>query len=286
MVVCCLCTGVTWGATKWSSPDVLIFGDSGIDGWGAIVAGDLCTFGCPDACVDATGNGAWQDLTAQLRSKGLAWSHMGMNSAPVSELCCVAPLILMKNKPKRFIFTQMGANDLVWYPGMVLKACMDYPMCSFDCFMSSVKKHGAPGLKVIYAPDQVSPRVGIAACAAPFNDFYAKLKDSAGVVVEVEVPAEALGSKEAAAAFIKNPAYTYKTTHNPSAKHPNLIYVDCVPAVDKLIVAKGDKKWVGSFEMTQTMYMHYNAWLVHLVSGVDEASPTVTTTIPIKMERA
>ena len=269
MVCCCAYTSIVWGCCKWSSPDVLFLGDSGVDGWAACVVGDGCTCGCPDACVNATGNAAWQDITSQLKGRGLTWSHMGMNSAPVSELCCVAPLLLLKNKPKKYIVAQMGANDLVWYPGMVLQPCMDYPMCSFDLFMGHVDKYGQPGLKVIYAPDQVSPRAG---CSC-FPNFYGKIEASAGTVVKVEVPADALSSAEAADAFIKHPTFTYSTTTNAKAKHANLVYLDCISAYDELIKAKGNsKKWISTgMEMTLPVYMHYNMWIMHIVGGGDEA---------------
>lgn len=114
MVICCLCPCLCWGATKCGEKDVVFFGDSGVDGWAAMCVGGGCTFGCPDPCVDSLGNGAWKDMTQKLKNANLSWSHMGQNSAPVSELCCCAPFMLCKNKPK-YIVTQMGANDLVWY---------------------------------------------------------------------------------------------------------------------------------------------------------------------------
>ena len=116
-----------------------------------------------DACVDATGNKSWQHLRKNLAAKHLTHSHFGVNSAPVSELCCYAPIMLMKNKPKKYIVTMMGANDLVWYPGMLLLAGGDaigYPLCSFNWFMSHVNTYGNPELQVVFLPDQVGPRTG------------------------------------------------------------------------------------------------------------------------------
>ena len=281
MVVCCLYTGVAWGLCKHRSPDVLFLGDSGIDGWAAMLGSEFCTCGCADECVDATGSAQWKDVTTKLKSHGLTWSHMGMNSAPISELCCVLPLILMKNKPKKYIVLQAGANDLLWYPGVLLKltgVSPDYPMCGLRYLMSHVQKYGQPGLKVVFAGDMVSPFVS---CKC-FREFPESVKESAGTVVAVEVPADALVSAEAADKFIESAAFTYTTTTNASAAYPNLIFLDILPAYEKLVEAKGNRKWIGGFEMTKQAYLHYNTWVDHVVSG--KATSTAEPA-PVTMER-
>lgn len=228
-----------------------------MDGWAATCAGTGCTCGCPDPCVDALGNSAWKDLVAGLKSKSLTHSHMGMNSAPVSELCCCAPFMLCKNSPKKYIVTMMGANDLVWYPGAFLMCCMNYPMCSFDLFMSHVNTFGNPNLKVVYLPDQVGWRH----CGCTIHKkFYDQVKESAGTIVTITNTTT----------DVTAPGWTYEVKTNEDytkCKHKNLIFLDADNAYQSLIEANG-MKWAGEMEHTAQAYSHFNEWLMYVVGGM------------------
>jgi hypothetical protein len=179
--------------------------------------------------------------------------------------------MLKKNKPKKFTVTMMGANDLVWYPGCLLKLCgANYPMCSFNYFMGHVANHGNPELKVIFLPDQVGPRMG---CTC-HKTYYDQVKESAGTIITPDNTSDDVNA----------PGWTYTTTLNPSAQHPNLIYIDGYPAYDKLIEKNG-KKFVGGFEATLTSYLHYTEWITHIVSGNTASTAVDVQPSPVTMDR-
>jgi len=105
---------------------------------------------------------------------------MGVNLAPISELCCYAPCMPKKNKPKKSIATMIGSNDLVWYLGCLMKLCgANYPMCAFNFSMCHVAKHGKPELKAVFFPDQMGPRMG----RTCHKTYFDQVKESAGTII-------------------------------------------------------------------------------------------------------
>jgi hypothetical protein len=208
-------------------------------------------------------------MVGGLRERKLSVMHMGMNSAPVSELCCAAPFLLCKNKPKKFIVTMMGANDLVWYPAIVCMPCIkDYPSPCYNSFMGHVKRCASPGLKVIYVPDQVGLRSYYdtktdKGCLRCHKTYYDRVKDSAATVLTV-------GSETT---DLKDPGWTYTRTTNASAQHTNLIYIDAYAVYDKLIEANG-KKWAGGMEASLQVYLHHNAWVLEAMTEGEMSAPS------------
>jgi len=239
MVICCIPSGLFFLGTNCGQPDVLLFGDSGIEYW--------TSPGAPVCCLP---NSTWKELKGEMKSRNLSVMSMGCNSGPVSELCCVAPFVLCKNKPKKIIVTQMGSNDLVWYPLCFLRCCTNkYPKCGFDFFMRHVKNYGQPGVKVVMVAEVIGTKL-----LPVHRKYFEEVKASAGTVI-TPVPSST---------DLKDPQWTYTVTSNSEAQHSDLIYLDSIAAFEPLIKVHG-RSWIGSFEAKPQVYKYWNQHILHIV---------------------